>query len=162
MKKKIIIGVILAVGIFVLLYFVIRGDKSVLISEKIVMKMVEKAGFDVDDPANFGRQVQARYDKLSTKQCRNMFYLILTDKKVTQATKALPQEFRKEAINKTAERLKKYRENMTEEEKEKLRRKINKKMVHKAKYNYFEDFTAGERSDVSPVIDEVLKILSNL
>ena len=161
MKKKIIIGVIIAIGIATLLYFVLREGKSA-IGEKIVMKMVKKGGFDVDNPVNFGRQVQAQYDKFTTKQCRDMFYLILTNKKVTQATKALPQELRKEAINKTAERLKKYRESMTEEEKEKLRKKISKKMVSRGKYNYFEDFTAEERSDIGPVVDEVLKILSKL
>ena len=170
-KKKIVLAsIIVTVTIPVFLYlavrFVFRHKPALIINEKTVMKMGRRAGFDMDDPVNFGMQVEGKYDKLTKKQCRKVFYIILAEEKLPQVIMALPPDLRKEAINKTTDRLRKYRESMTEKEIEKLRKKImseeGQKLVRTAKYRYFDKLSSEERSEFNPIIDEVLKILSEI
>ena len=168
-KKRVVLGVVLAVTISVSLYFAIRPvsqDRSTIINEKMVMELGRKAGFEMDNPARFGEQVEKKYDELTKEQCHQVFCVVLGAKRMPQVIKALPPDLRKEAIDRTAEWLRKYREGMTEEEKEKLRRKIKSsergKMVQEAKYFYFEGYSAEERAEIAPITSEILKILSCL
>lgn len=168
MKKKSIISgiiVVIVISVFLIIRFVSR-NKGIIITQKTVMKMGRRAGFDMDDPVNFGRQVEGKYDKLTLEQSRKVFHAILSVKEIPRFLKVLPPDLREEAIGRTAEWLGRYREGMTEEEKENLRENIKspegQKAVRKAQYSYFDGYSAEERAEIVPVVDEVLKILSEL
>ena len=170
MKKKIILGTVLAVVIFAALSLGIhlgrRGIRSIIVNKRTVMEMGRRAGFDMDNPDNFGRQVQKKYEELTPGQCRKVFHAILNIKEMPKPLKVLPPDLRVEAIDKTAQWLGKYRQGMTEEEREELRGKIRspegQEMVHRAKYGYFDGFSAQDRAEIAPIVDEILKILSEL
>ena len=169
-KKVVLVSTVLAVTIPASLYlfvrFVSKHKPALLINEKTIVKMGRRAGFDMDDPVNFGMQVEEKYNKLTQKQCRKVFYIILAEEKLPQVIMALPPDLCKEAIDKTTDRLRKYRESMTEKERKELRKKMiseeGQKLVRTAKYRYFDKLSSEERSEFSPIIDEILKILSEM
>ena len=168
-KKKITLGVISTITIFAFVSFTIHfisRHKGIIINEKTVVEIGKRAGFNMNDSANFGRRIQRKYNELTTEQCRKVFYVILSKNEMPKIIKVLSPGLREELINETAERLRKYREDMTEKEREKIRKELGslegQKMVHRAKYYYFDGFTAEERSEISPIVSEVLKILSCL
>ena len=166
-QNQIIIGVVCTITISVFLagYFILKQN-SIIINEKTVMVIGRKYGYDMDNPDRFGKQVHDRYRQFSPDQRRKAFYIIMSQKKMPQIVKCLSSDLRRVTITQTAEWLKEYRQNMTGEEREKLRTMIESSkgqdIVGQAKYAYFEGYNAEERAEIKPVVEEILKILSKM
>lgn len=170
-KKKILIpasvGLCILLMIPIVIHFVNKTKQQVV--RKIVENMAKKEGIDLDSPSSVSQKFDEIYERSSWDERTGKILKIL-DGESAERMKILlyslegPQ--RQTIINECGELMKRYRENMSEQEWNKLKRRLSDEkgqdMVKKTKGLYLQKFAPEQREELYPIVNEIMEILDEV
>ena len=131
--------------------------------------MAKKEGIDLDNPSSVSQKFDEIYERFSWDERTERILKILDEKSVERMKillYSLEESQRQIIINENGRLMRRYREEMPEQEWSNLKRRLSNKkgqdMVKNTKGYYLQKLAPEQRKELYPIVNEIMKILDEI